>query len=172
MDERTKLLASERQPLEALTQVDEFGIYAWWAMRPLTWPAGFPPVGVDLPLYIGIAKDETLARRAKFHLTNTRGSILRRKIAALWDDELQVRDAIIPDVRQAAKFRLPPPEEERMSAWMRANLRVTWVGMPLPGALEQVLVPELLPPLNDHYAAGSPYKAHVRRITKLFRTGR
>ncbi len=71
MNVREALLEMAPTEPRLVIDVHAFGIYAWWGCVP--WPATFPDLRRDLPLYVGIAATETLAERfAQCHLSRTR----------------------------------------------------------------------------------------------------
>lgn len=150
------------------TEVKAFGIYAWWGKVP--WPDGFPEVRREAPIYIGIAATETLADRfSNHHLTRTRGSALRRSLAALLAHELDLHShLVLGSAERRSKFGLTAHGEHLLTEWMERELRVTWVETPSPGATETRLIRELLPPLNDRDATGSPYRAPMRALRAVF----
>jgi len=79
------------------------------ALRPF-YPEKFPQVNIHGPLYVGIAEKQSLADRGLLmHLKRTRMSSLRRSLAALLCDELDLRGAVIPAPK--GKFCLPPSHE-------------------------------------------------------------
>ncbi|MWB97888.1 GIY-YIG nuclease family protein [Agromyces seonyuensis] len=153
---RTQLLASVPTGAAELAEIDSTGVYAWWGSLPF--PRDFPPVDERLPLYVGIADRQTLGQRAASnHLRSTRASGLRRSLAAVLVDELELQDLVIRHPR-AGKYALTAAGEARLTTWVLANLQVTWVPEPHPGPHERQLVAELLPPLNHTYATGSPFR--------------
>jgi len=119
-----------------------------------------------MPLYIGIAESETLAERiVGCHLSRTRGSALRRSLSALLVDELNLGSHIIRGSQaRPSKYGMEPEGERILTDWMLANLRVAWLECAGPGAIEGSLIASLLPPLNDVYAAGSPYRTAMRAL--------
>jgi hypothetical protein len=55
-------------------------------------------------------------------------------------------------------------EEARLTSWMLANLKVTWVQFEhSPGSVEKQIICHLSPLLNDTHARKSPYRRHIRR---------
>lgn len=82
-----------------LTLVEGCGVYASWGE--IAWPPTFPTVTQGLPLYVGKADTDTLGQRARsFHLSRTRGSALRRSLAAvLVGDELDLQSHDVRDPR-------------------------------------------------------------------------
>lgn len=167
LDEVRSSLVAAPRPLDALREVPALGIYAWWGSVPF--PADFPEFDPAGPVYVGIAVRETLGQRtADFHLSRTRGSSLRRSMAALLADQLDLWPELLPSRRH---FGLTNAGELRLTAWMRDHLHVTWVEHPEPGPLERALIAELTPPLNDtHAPKSSAYRAPMRRLRSAMRT--
>ena len=121
------------------------GVYAWWAA-----PSVFP----DLPgkpnendpslrlLYLGRATS-LRGRIMRNHLRRSGSSTLRRTLAGLLVSEgyrTTWTDRVV----------LVPEDEVRLTAWMHANLRLTWAEDPEPEVVEAELVWRLHPPLNVH----------------------
>lgn len=153
------------RPAPELALIAKPGVYAWWGEIP--WPPTFPTVPHGLPLYVGKADTETLGQRARsFHLSRTRGSALRRSLAAVLVDELELQPHVVRDPRS---WGLSDVGEARLTAWMQEQLRVTWVELDDPGEVEQAIIRQLLPPLNDKHATGSPYRALMRELRKALR---
>jgi hypothetical protein len=168
---RDELLAvSPASPL-SLATVANPGIYAWWDLSgelASRWPTGFPPVDALRPLYVGIADKQSLAGRiVGTHLTNTRRSALRRSLAALLSEPLDLLRGAARHPR--GKFGLEEAHEATLTDWIVANLRVTWVEHADPGAVEKPTIRDLLPPLNYTYATGSPYRAQMKALRTTFR---
>ncbi len=161
---KSAILEGERRDPTEARGVDAYGIYAWWGGEGVPRPAGFPRVDPGLPLYIGIAERETLSQRIiDCHLSRTRGSALRRSLAALLLDELDLRPHIIPGSRsRPSKYGMASAGELELTAWMLERLSLSWVEHPDPGPLEREIVGELIPPLNDSLAKGSSYRTHMR----------
>jgi hypothetical protein len=119
------------------------GVYAWWA-APSIFPDLPGPVNADNPslrmLYLGRAT--TLRGRIlRNHLRRSGGSTLRRTLAGLLVSEnyrTTWTDRVV----------LIPEDEARLTAWMHANLQLTWVQDAEPGSVEASLVRRLHPPLN------------------------
>jgi hypothetical protein len=119
------------------------GVYAWWAG-----PSTFP----DLPglpnehdpslrlLYLGRAGN-LRGRILRNHLRRSGSSTLRRTLAGLLLSEgyrTTFTDRVI----------LVPEDETRLTAWMHANLWLTWAEDAEPVSIEATLVRRLHPPLN------------------------
>lgn len=159
-DALNRLVATQTLLVDELERVDRPGLYAWWGVLPL--PASVPTPAKDLPLYLGKAASETLGERARlFHLGRTRGSALRRTLAAVLVHELGLAPHVLVDARS---WGLRPIGEERLTSWMRQHLAVTWVELDDPGDVEKELISHLLPPLNDKHASGSPFRVELREL--------
>ncbi len=118
-----QLTRSDRRPALELARVNQPGVYAWWGE--ISWPPSFPLVSRALPIYVGKADTEPLGKRASsFHLSRTRGSALRRSLAAVLADELALRPHVVRDARS---WGLQPAGEALLTDWMSERLRVTWV---------------------------------------------
>lgn len=97
------------------------GLYAWWAAPPV-----LPGVGggahpvADLRLLDAGAATMLRNRVTRQHLYRSGVSELRRMLAGLLLDEL----ALAPT--WAADVVLPRADEERLTAWMRERLTLTW----------------------------------------------
>ncbi|WP_425340830.1 GIY-YIG nuclease family protein [Curtobacterium citreum] len=174
VDPRVALLAAEPQSPTALEAVESPGLYAWWTAGAIPWPASFPPVDPDVPAYVGKADTESLANRfMNDHLGRTRGSALRRSLAALLAEELNLRASLIIGTRKRpSKFGLDQAGEERLTRWMLSNLSVTWVSLVDPGDDEEALIRNLHPPLNDVHAVGSMYRVPMRVLRASFAASR
>ncbi|WP_448812135.1 GIY-YIG nuclease family protein [Agromyces bauzanensis] len=165
---RDELLSMTPVDPQRLTEISAPGVYAWWGS--LQYPAGFPAVDATLPLYVGIAARQTLGERARRnHLGSTRKSGLRRSLAAMLADELDLREAVV--ARPKGKFLLDAAAEARLTDWMGSHLQVTWVTAPDPEEWERAIIGELLPVLNHDYAAGSPYRRIVAGLRADLRAG-
>jgi hypothetical protein len=119
------------------------GVYAWWA-GPSVLPDLHGPVNPNVPslrmLYLGRAT--TLRGRIlRNHLRRSGNSTLRRTLAGLLVSEgyrTTWTDRVV----------LVPEDETRLTAWMHANLQLTWAQDAEPGSIEATLVRRLHPPLN------------------------
>jgi hypothetical protein len=119
------------------------GVYAWWA-APSVFPELPGPPNEHVPslrmLYLGRAT--TLRGRIlRNHLRRSGSSTLRRTLAGLLVSE---------EYRTTWTDRvvLVPEDEARLTAWMHANLLLTWAQDAEPGSVEATLVRRLHPPLN------------------------
>ncbi|MBB4743246.1 hypothetical protein BJY16_006705 [Actinoplanes octamycinicus] len=119
------------------------GVYAWWA-APSVFPELPGMVNQHVPslrlLYLGRAT--TLRGRIlRNHLRRSGSSTLRRTLAGLLVSEgyrTTWTDRVV----------LVPEDEARLTAWMHANLRLTWAQDAEPNSVEATLVRRLHPPLN------------------------
>ncbi|QGV67292.2 GIY-YIG nuclease family protein [Clavibacter nebraskensis] len=150
----------------ALGSEPSTGIYAWWdvgaALAP-HYPADFPRVDAVRPLYIGVAQRQSLAARGlKMHLKRTRVSGLRRSLAALLREELDLSAQVIP--ARGGMFGLTAAGDAVLTDWMLRHLRVTWVAHPVPKNIERVIVEAEVPPLNYTHATRGPYATHMRAL--------
>lgn len=156
---RGTLLAATPVPPADLGQVKQTGLYAWWDLTGSLaphFPVGFPRVDAGRPLYIGLAERQSLGDRGLLmHLKSTRMSTLRRSLAALLWEELDLLPGVID--KGAGKFTVAPAQEQQLTGWMLANLRVTWVTHHDPGTVEEQIVRAVLPPLNDRFAHHGGY---------------
>ncbi|WP_231954610.1 GIY-YIG nuclease family protein [Actinoplanes derwentensis] len=119
------------------------GVYAWWAGPSVfPWLDGVPNENVPSlrMLYLGRASS-LRGRILRNHLRRSGSSTLRRTLAGLLLSEgyrTTWTDRVV----------LVPEDEERLTSWMHANLRLTWAEDAEPGSIEAALVQRLHPPLN------------------------
>ena len=113
-------------PCSELEHMHMPGLYAWWdldgALHGL-WPDGLAPVSTARPIYVGQARTSFADRATKMHLRTSRLSTLRRSLASLLADRLDLADGARLARRHPAMFSLRPDGEERLTAWMRAPHR-------------------------------------------------
>ena len=120
------------------------------------------------PLYVGIAEKQTVSTRVvETHLKVTRGSALRRSLAGLLGESLELRAGAVRHPR--GEFGLEVAQESELTGWMLGNLSVAWVELDEPGVVEVPTILDLLPPLNYTYATGSPYRAQMKLLRAKFR---
>lgn len=160
-----ELWSGSRVEPSQLSVVGHPGLYAWWEravdLTPF-WPEGFPeePRG---PVYLGVAKRSFTQRFGRMHFRSedpTRWSSLRRSLAALLCDELELLEGAKSHPR--GKFSLSPESEARLTSWMDRHLQVSCVLLQDPAAVEEELIRRTLCPLNYEHATGSPYRAAMR----------
>jgi hypothetical protein len=60
-------------------------------------------------------------------------------------------------------------DEERLSAWMREHLRVTWAEHPEPNDVEATVIKELGPPLNQDHNRAHPLFATIAAARAAYR---
>ncbi|WP_439028790.1 GIY-YIG nuclease family protein [Gordonia terrae] len=158
------LTGPRRTPDVTASEAAGTGVYAWWGSEYLPWPPDFPPTSITIPLYVGLAAPQTVGKRiAKNHLSSTRRSALRRSLTALLVDDLKLRPHV-ERLQAPGKFTLAPLGERALTEWMREHLSVSWLATNRPGPVEAAVIAELLPPLNDVHATGSPYRKGLREL--------
>jgi hypothetical protein len=115
--------------------------------------------------YLGITKKRAdLRHRLSTHAHGTaRRSTLRLVLAGLGAVE------VVPEGSGRRKVKLPYTAERELTAWIGANLRVSWLEVPSPGDLEAALIAELRPPLNLEHNKAHPMYAHVKASRAAFR---
>lgn len=143
------------------------GLYAWWAppglLPGVSGPAHPSGEGREL-LYIGLAQN-LRARVAGNHLRGPTGSsTLRRALVAL----LMTSEGY---TTRWTRTRVVPidADEERLSAWMRDHLRVTWAQHPNPKDVEAAVINELGPPLNQDHNRAHPMFATIAAARAAYR---
>lgn len=171
MEIRDELVKAKPTLALKLIEIDAPGVYAWWDPNGALasfWPKGFPDVDPAKPLYVGIARTTLAERAGKMHLEKTRMSTIRRSLAALLVDELDLLRGIAVDPRRRTKFSLATAAEPRLTHWMITHLRTTWVLHPSPEEVEKEIIEKLTPPLNHDHATKGPYakplQAHRDRL--------
>ncbi|GIF46221.1 hypothetical protein DFJ67_6132 [Asanoa ferruginea] len=121
------------------------GVYAWWA-GPSIFPELPGPPNASVPslrlIYLGRA-GSLRGRILRNHLRRSGSSTLRRTLVGLLDSEGY-------ETTWTDRVVLIPEDETRLTAWMHANLRLTWAEDPEPETIEAELVRRLHPPLNVH----------------------
>lgn len=120
-----------------------------------------------IPLYVGKAQKSLASRDVRVHFgigasggSTTGHSTLRRSLAALLADQLQLRPVSREKVppHRFAMFALDEPSDARLNDWMHEHLRLaTWV-MPAEAEVsiadvESTMIARWVPPLN---LKGSP----------------
>lgn len=133
------------------------GLYKWYltgAMpKSVNWPADLSPLKRGDLIYVG--KATNLRSRARHHAVQTSKSTFRRSLAALMGLQAQWHG-------KSAHPRLTDADEEVLSAWMVANLGMSFCVVPkleLVAGLEESMRSELQPPLNRD--GRSPEQLHV-----------
>lgn len=141
------------------------GLYAWWA-DPAVLPAFTGPANSTDPhvrlLYIGIATN-LHNRITGDHLRRSGSSTLRRTLAGL----LMAEELF--QTTWTNRVVLIADDEHRLTAWMHANLRLTWFECAEPRQGEKALIPLLQPPLNVEGSASGAVRDLVKHAKDVFR---
>jgi hypothetical protein len=150
------------------------GIYAWFFdARLIHVPvAGCIQRGAFTLLYIGIAPKQpstsgavsraTLRSRLRQHCVGTaEGSTLRLTLGCLLADELGLRLAAIG---RSGRLTFGADGEARLSAWMAAHARVSFVITPEPWEIEHQLLSATSLPLNLRDNEHHPFRATLMEI--------
>lgn len=130
------------------------GLYAIHASVEALAQLGLPQHDPSRPIYIGKAERSLLQRDVGDHFAagKTGSSTLRRSLAALLADELDLR-AIPRSARsRRSHWKLTADGEAALSEWMARSLTLAVWLRPLDIALRDVerqLIVNLCPPLND-----------------------
>lgn len=120
------------------------------------WPAELVPLKRGDLIYVG--KATNLRSRARHHDVQTSKSTFRRSLAALLGLQAQWHG-------KSAHPRLTDSDEEILSAWMVANLGMSFCVVPkleLIAGLEESMREELSPPLNRD--GRTPEQLHVSAV--------
>jgi len=123
------------------------------------WPAELKPLKRGDLIYVG--KATNLRSRARHHDVQTSKSTFRRSLAALLGLQAQWHG-------RSAHPRLTDPDEEILSAWMVANLGMSFCVVPkleLLAGLEEAMRDELRPPLNRD--GRTPEQLHVAAVAAV-----
>lgn len=128
---------------------------------------GVPPDG--RPLYVGKSESSLLSRDLgqHFHDGTTGSSTLRRSLAALLNDSLDLRGVPRNLIKPGyySNYGLSPEDDAKLSTWMRERLRLSVMPVTRPADLRTIedrVIRKLRPPLNL-YGVSTPWKAMVSR---------
>lgn len=180
--EKQLLDAEAAVPCSAALEVAGKGLYAWWDATSGSFddflPADCPRFDWKLPIYVGKSEGPICTRFERNHLASTRYSSIRRSLAALLYGQIGVLPGIEPVGK--GKVTMRQEEENRLTEWMLANLRVTWVELAFsPSQLEKAIIRKTSPLLNYTHASSSPYRKSIYDARKdmcaaarLFQDGR
>lgn len=134
---------------------DQPGLYAFYGDEEAWTELALERVFDGQPLYVGKAERSLNGRDVRTHFASgkTGSSTVRRSLAALLDDELDLvavpRNLDKPD--GSANFAIDPASDTRLSSWMERHLHLaTWTkpqGIVL-NEIETAVVLRLRPPLN------------------------
>lgn len=148
------------------------GLYAWW-LPPDVLPdlqrdaAQATSIRQDLALlYVGISGD-LQQRLWGNHLNgNTGGSTLRRTLASLLGSTLHLVTARSPC---SDRVVLTKPSEALVTAWIKANLSLTWATHPAPKEVEGEVIRRMRPPCNLDHNSGHPNYAAMSSARAAWR---
>jgi GIY-YIG catalytic domain-containing protein len=147
------------------------GVYAWWLINSRALPAvptAAHPVEPFGLIYVGIGPGRASSKRVlrtRFgdHGKDAGRSTLRRALASLlyqregwrlqWTDRPLLADA----------------DNDALTAWMDANLRVQWVRVSEPWDIEAEIVRQMRPPLNRTHHREHPFYKEVGEARERFR---
>jgi hypothetical protein len=115
-------------------------------------------------IYIGLARN-LRTRVGRNHYRGPSGSsTLRRALVAL---------LLKPEgyTTRWTTDRVVPidADEDRLSAWMREHLRVTWAKHPEPATVEAAVIAELGPPLNQDHNRTHPLHSMIAAARAAYR---
>jgi GIY-YIG catalytic domain len=148
-------------PLEILGRPcpvpEEPGVYGWY-FRSLPCEMDVSACrrvdGLTL-LYVGSASN--LRRRLCDHCRDRGGSTLRRTLAALLRDQLELK----PGSGTRGNLRIGVDGERRLSEWLAANATVIWAVTPEPETVERQFIEQLELPLNLMHNPRTPLSANA-----------
>lgn len=146
------------------------GVYAWYfrGLDDLVPLHACHEVDHFRLLYVGIApsragSSSTLRSRIRYHCRgNASGSTLRLTLGSLLADQLGLQ---LRRVGQSGRLHFHEGEE-RLSEWMGANARVSWVEVEQPWNVEAEVVQALNLPLNIQHNAGHPFVDRLKALRK------
>jgi hypothetical protein len=169
--QRTPLLSIAEMSAALDADRAAHGIYARWLVNidalpdvPAT-PHPSEPVGL---LYVGIgpasaSSKRTLRARLRDHAKDTGRSTLRRVLASLLYDQEGWRP------HWTDRPLLTNPDNDALTSWQSANLRVQWFRTPEPWRLEAAVIHAMRPPLNRTHNQAHPFYERAGAARKLFR---
>lgn len=120
-------------------------------------------------IYAGMSSD-LAAREFDMHFSssNTGFSTVRRSLGAILKESLQLtakQRGSGSSKSNFTKYRFNSDGEERLTRWMRENLRVRTYPTRNYEALEKLLLPRMRPLLN--LESWNPHNAEIRRLRKI-----
>jgi GIY-YIG catalytic domain len=168
---RTPLLSIAELQTQLNADRVAHGIYALWLTNPETLaavvstPHPSEPVGL---LYVGIgpgaaSSKRTLRARFRDHARDTGRSTLRRALASFLYEQEGWRPYFTD------RPLLEEPDNDALSAWIERNLRVQWVRVAEPWAVEADLIRLMRPPLNRTHNDAHPFYTVVGDARRRFR---
>lgn len=129
------------------------GVYAWWVTDGALPQASGPqhPAEALRLLYVGVSPERSTSSahldsrlRGQHIGGNIASSTFRFALAAL----LFEAEAWLPEVTAGGKYRLSKADNTKLSEWQRQHLRLSWVIVPEPWAVERSVIEALRSPLN------------------------
>ena len=141
------------------------GLYVWWARLSTVFGVHGTRMGEAYVYYVGKASTSAgLRGRLNVHAKGSaKSSTLRLTLAAL--------GVGTGDVARSGESRiaLSASYEAEVSAWIQANMDVSWVEVDAPAAIEREVVAELRPPLNLDVGAAHADHARVKDARNAMR---
>jgi hypothetical protein len=150
---------------------DEPGFYAWWTTSGAI--PGVPeaphPSEEELDLfYIGISPRDANSSRSirarvlKDHIGGNIGSsTFRKTLAALLREELDLHPR-----ETTTRIVLPKADNDRLSAWQRRHLRLTWALTAEPWSTEDEVIKAMSPPVNLASNSSHPFYSTLSSARK------
>jgi hypothetical protein len=151
---------------------DRPGLYAVYGTSAAWVELGLQPSYPDTPLYVGKAEDSLACRDMRTHFTTGRtgSSTLRRSLAALLRNELDLR-AIPRNMAKPshfANFAVAPDGDARLTAWMHDRLTIAFWQKETGCELDDVetsIIGIWLPPLNTSKNPNADRRLRLARKT-------
>lgn len=169
--QRTPLLSIAEMAAALDADGAAHGIYAWWLVNTAALPevptAPHPSELLGL-LYVGIGpasarSKRTLRARFRDHTSDTGRSTLRRTLAALLYEHERWRPY------WTDRPLLTDLDNDALTSWQAANLRVQWFRMAEPWTVEAAVIRAMRPPLNRAHNQAHPFYEQVGAARKRFR---
>lgn len=120
--------------------------------------------GYDV-IYVGLSNNSLRARDVKKHFNgNAGGSTLRKSLGRLFGYDLVPRDS---KYLINGKTKFSPADEDRLSAWIKANLLLFYYPNGDYDNVETRLIKELNPPLNLDKNRNAVNEGFRKRLSEL-----
>lgn len=179
MDWIIKALKSYVPISEAIAPI-ETGFYAFYIITEICFAeTEFAQLKLFDIIYIGIAKDETLAKRVfDMHLKDSGKSTLRRSLGAALKEKLDLKPVmrgINPTPANISHYSFCEDSEQRLTDFMYGNLGVAFCACDNVEydieATEKALIEKFnFPIFNiEHSRNQNPYSNRVKRLRKICR---
>lgn len=168
---RTPLLSAGEMRLALDHNEAAHGIYAWWLINSEALPGvpatPHPSENAGL-LYVGVGPGSASSKRklrARFldHMGDTGRSTLRRVLASL----LYEREGWRP--YWTDRPLLSDGDNDALTTWLTENLRVQWVQVAEPWAIEADVIRLMRPPLNRKHNQTHTFYAKTGEARSRFR---